>query len=65
MKNRIVGPKLWNLVFSVLLNTLTKVFLSQAWKDFGVELSTTNNEAAKLFDAVLTQVLLLSFGTQF
>uniref|UniRef100_A0A8W8N173 Uncharacterized protein n=1 Tax=Magallana gigas TaxID=29159 RepID=A0A8W8N173_MAGGI len=27
----------------------------KAWKDFGVELSTTNNEAAKLFDAVLTQ----------
>ncbi|XP_078331761.1 tetratricopeptide repeat protein 38-like isoform X2 [Crassostrea virginica] len=28
---------------------------SQAWKDFGVELSTTSNEAAKLFDATLTQ----------
>ncbi|XP_055996633.1 tetratricopeptide repeat protein 38-like [Ostrea edulis] len=27
----------------------------QAWKEFGVDLSTTNNEAAKLFDAVLTQ----------
>nr|XP_022297287.1 tetratricopeptide repeat protein 38-like [Crassostrea virginica] len=27
----------------------------QAWKDFGVELSTTSNEAAKLFDATLKQ----------
>jgi hypothetical protein len=29
----------------------------KAWKEFGVDLSTTNNEAAKLFDAVLTQVI--------
>lgn len=27
----------------------------KAWRDSGVELSTTNNEAAKLFDAVLSQ----------
>ncbi|XP_062585103.1 tetratricopeptide repeat protein 38-like [Saccostrea cucullata] len=27
----------------------------QAWSDFGVGLSTTSNDAAKLFDAVLTQ----------
>uniref|UniRef100_A0A5F9DDU3 Uncharacterized protein n=1 Tax=Oryctolagus cuniculus TaxID=9986 RepID=A0A5F9DDU3_RABIT len=28
----------------------------QAWKDAGLPLSTTSNEACKLFDATLTQV---------
>lgn len=28
----------------------------QAWKDTGLPLSTTSNEACKLFDATLTQV---------
>lgn len=32
------------------------VFFVQAWQDAGLVLSTTSNEACKLFDAVLTQV---------
>ncbi|NXO00406.1 TTC38 protein, partial [Rhinopomastus cyanomelas] len=31
------------------------LFLVQAWQDAGLALSTTSNEACKLFDAVLTQ----------
>uniref|UniRef100_A0A8C8UM07 Uncharacterized protein n=1 Tax=Peromyscus maniculatus bairdii TaxID=230844 RepID=A0A8C8UM07_PERMB len=29
----------------------------QAWKDAGLPLSTTSNEACKLFDATLTQFI--------
>lgn len=52
----------YQFMLSISVDIKYKIhFISQAWRKEGLPLGTTSNEAAKMFDATLTQVCLLKF----
>ena len=50
---------LWEMISAKAANNLNQLqilFKLQAWRKEGLRLGTTSNEAAKMYDATLTQV---------